>query len=315
MSDSSLSDVPIDLPSHSGYDTHDELDLPLLTTILPPNAPSLCLQPPGPMLPPTTSILFTKQLYSRSILDSNPPLLKMTCLQPNCNYSPTPQPLSQSSTGNLWKHYNQKHPTVAYTMKSDKNAPSSPSSSISSFFEPRNLQLQPARASKDVAKYQETLLSFVVSNNLSLRLVESYSFRQLVQFLSPTTLVVSSRTLHRELQRQFIRHRGILQLELHSHIINGGRISITTDAWSARNYTEYAAITGHWINDKWQQRSALLDVVHLQEPIHSGEYLAQELATVTDSMSITSAVFTCTRDNASANIVMLAEYEKLARNT
>jgi hypothetical protein len=318
MSDSSLSDVPIELHSYSGYDTHDEPTLPPLpplpTPILPPNVPPLRLQPPGPMLPPTTSILFTKQLYSRSILEGNPPLLKITCLQPSCRYSPTPQPLSQSSTGNLWKHYTQKHPTVAYTMKSDKNTPSSPSSSMSSFFEPRNLQIQPARASKDVAKYREILLSFVVSNNLSLRLVESYSFRQLVQFLNPTTLSVSSRTLHRELQRQFVRHRGILQIELHSHIKNGGRISITTDAWSARNYTDYAAVTGHWINDKWQQRSALLDVVHLQEPIHSGEYLAQELAAVTDSMNITGAIFTCTRDNASSNTVMLAEYEKLASN-
>jgi hypothetical protein len=31
-------------------------------------------------------------------------------------------------------------------------------------------------------------------------------------------------------------------------------------------------------------------------------------------MGITGAVFTCTRDNASANTVMLAEYEKIARD-
>ena len=49
-----------------------------------------------------------------------------------------------------------------------------------------------------------------------------------------------------------------------------------------------------------------------QEPIHSGEYLAQELAAVTDSFEITGAIFTCTRDNASANTVMLSEYEKIA---
>ncbi|KFY79733.1 hypothetical protein V499_01319 [Pseudogymnoascus sp. VKM F-103] len=106
----------------------------------------------------------------------------------------------------------------------------------------------------------------------------------------------------------------LLQLELNSHIRRGGRISITTDAWSARNYTDYAAITAHWINDKWQQKSKVLDVIHLQEPIHSGEYLAQQLALVTDDMGITGAVFTCTRDNASANTVMLAEYERIAKD-
>jgi hypothetical protein len=59
----------------------------------------------------------------------------------------------------------------------------------------------------------------------------------------------------------------------------------------------------------------LLDVIHLQEPIHSGEYLAEQLAAVTDSMAITGAIFTCTRDNGSSNTVMLSEYEKLASNT
>ncbi|KFY93500.1 hypothetical protein V500_03679, partial [Pseudogymnoascus sp. VKM F-4518 (FW-2643)] len=38
----------------------------------------------------------------------------------------------------------------------------------------------------------------------------------------------------------------------------------------------------------------------------------QELAAVTDSFEITGAIFTCTRDNASANTVMLSEFEKLA---
>jgi hypothetical protein len=221
MSDSSLSDIPTELKGYNSYDTYNEPSLPTL----PPtpihiqqdiNPTRLRLQPPGRMLPPTSSVLFTKLLYSRLILDSNPPTVKMTCLQPDCGYSPTPQLLSQTSTGNLWKHYTQKHPTVAYTTKGHKITPSSPSSSASSFFEPRNQQVQPtqAQASNSRTKYRELLLSFVVSNNLSLRLIESYSFHQLVQFLSPSTLSISSRTLHRELQRQFSYHRGLLQLEL-----------------------------------------------------------------------------------------------------
>ena len=102
----------------------------------------------------------------------------------------------------------------------------------------------------------------------------------------------------------------MLQLELQSHITCGGHISITTDAWTAQNYTEYAAVTGHWINKKWQHQCVLLDVIHLQ--VHSGEYLAQELAAVTDSFEITGAAFTYTRDNVSANTVMLSKYKKLA---
>ena len=59
-------------------------------------------------------------------------------------------------------------------------------------------------------------------------------------------------------------------------------------------------------------RTTILDVVKLQEPIHSGKYLVEQLIAVTDDYHITPAVFTVTRDNASANTVMLLEYEKLA---
>ena len=145
-------------------------------------------------------------------------------------------------------------------------------------------------------------------------IVEGYSYRQLVHFLSPTTLSISTTTVSRELLRQFSYHRGQLIVEFNSHTKGRGRVSITADAWSARNYTQFAAVTGHWINDKWQQRSALLDVIHLKEPIHSGEYLAEELQAVTNGMGITGVVFTCTRDNASANNVMLSEFETLASN-
>jgi hypothetical protein len=59
-------------------------------------------------------------------------------------------------------------------------------------------------------------------------------------------------------------------------------------------------------------RTTILDVIHLQEPIHSGEYLAEQMMNVTDNYSITPAIFIITRDNASTNTTMLLEYEKLA---
>jgi hypothetical protein len=98
-------------------------------------------------------------------------------------------------------------------------------------------------------------------------------------------------------------------LEIQKHIATGGRISLTTDAWSANNGTDHAAVTGHWIDEKWNQRSHILDVIHLKEPIHSGEYLAEQLLAVTDDYQIRHAVFTVTRDNASNNTAMLEQYE------
>lgn len=100
-----------------------------------------------------------------------------------------------------------------------------------------------------------------------------------------------------------------LQIELQAHVAKGGRLSLTTDAWSAMNGAEHTAITVHWINNEWVHRHCVLDIVHLKEPIHSGEYLAEQLQAVTDDFGITHGVFTVTRDNASNNTAMLAEFE------
>ena len=84
------------------------------------------------------------------------------------------------------------------------------------------------------------------------------------------------------------------------------------DAWPARNYQDYAAVTAHWINANWQHNSKVLDVAHLSEPIHTGEYLAEKLLEVTDSYGVTKAIFTVTRDNTSVNTVMLKKLKSVA---
>jgi hypothetical protein len=92
----------------------------------------------------------------------------------------------------------------------------------------------------------------------------------------------------------FYNERESLKAKLLKHTQAGGRISTTTDTWSARNYREYTTVTGHWIDDNWQHHSTTLDLVELTEPIHSGEYLAEKLVEITDSLGITGSVFTVT---------------------
>jgi hypothetical protein len=58
-----------------------------------------------------------------------------------------------------------------------------------------------------------------------------------------------------------------------------------------------------------------MDIVELKEPIHSREYLADQLLDITNSFGVTQAVFTITRDNASANDVMLDNIEAETYNS
>jgi hypothetical protein len=93
--------------------------------------------------------------------------------------------------------------------------------------------------------------------------VDSKSHHRLIQHCNALVITISTSTLNQDLEKTFLIAQNALKFELQEHIKSGGRISITTDAWSARNYKEFIAVTGHWISKEWKQKSQLLDIVHL----------------------------------------------------
>jgi hypothetical protein len=88
MSDSSLSPPP---PS--------ELSLPTLQPLLSPTL-QLRYTTQKPRLASTDSDLFTLGLFSRTLLETTPPTMQLRYLQPGCPYTPKPQLLSFTQTGN-----------------------------------------------------------------------------------------------------------------------------------------------------------------------------------------------------------------------
>jgi hypothetical protein len=205
------------------------------------------------------------------------------------------------STGNLIKHYNNRHKGIPTSGAEDKQL----KTEKPEFFRKYNTGL-----STDYVR--KLILHVIVSNNLPLALVESLSFRALIEGLNPTIQPISRQTLMQDLVVLFNSGRELLMLKLSRHIESSRQISLTTDTWSARNYKSFTAVTGHWINSDWTHYLQLLDIIELVDPVHSGEYLARKLSEITDSLKITHAIFTITRDNASSNNTMLREFEAAA---
>ena len=228
MSDSSLSPPP-----------RSEMSLPALPSTL---SPTLQLRHATnkPKLASTDSDLFTLGLFSRTLLETAPPTMQLRCLQPGCLYAPKPQLLSFNQTSNYWSHYYHMHPQVAEAFKLGPKSNSrgssqgsrSHSSSVAKLFTPR-LSKPNATAPEDYqTKYRALLLDFVVSNHLALQVVDSQSHQRLIQHCNPTILTISTSTLNRDLDQTFLVAQNALKAKLQEHIKVGGRISITTDAWS-----------------------------------------------------------------------------------
>jgi hypothetical protein len=246
MSDSELSDL------HLSEDETIDQSLPILPGLTAPPSRTLAL---------STSTLFTQGLFTRT-LDTQPHKVQFLCSQELYDCVAPSVLVSNTTTTNLWRHYSRNH-TYIYNIWKAPKAPSSQLSSSQSsglpqdFFQPRNTQ--PLRL-LTTTKFRSALLNFVVSNNLALQVVGSESFHQLSKLMNPTLPIISPQSLTRDLHNIFCTHHGALSIELQHHIKHGGRLILTTDTWSARNDSEYSAVTVHWINSKWQQKSHLLDV-------------------------------------------------------
>ena len=87
----------------------------------------------APILPRTSSNLFSENLYTRVIVDTRPPQIRYICQQPHCQYIAPLAPLDNKYTSNLWKHYDHVHP-VKPKLPENKYTPHKNHSSLNLYF-------------------------------------------------------------------------------------------------------------------------------------------------------------------------------------
>jgi hypothetical protein len=202
---------------------------------------------------------------------------------------------------------------LLYNQNIARSSQSSQKGNAASFFIPRLSKPVEFTTEAFQTKYQALLLDFVVSNNLVLCIVDSQSYRRLIEYCNISVLLIGKSILIRDLDKTFLSAQSTLKVKLQEYIKLGSRISITTDAWTASNNKEFVAVTGYWINTDWKQRSQLLDIVYLTDSIHDREYLAEQLLSITNNFNITEYIFTITQDNTSPNNSMLDQFEEVAK--
>jgi hypothetical protein len=86
-----------------------------------------------------------------------------------------------------------------------------------------------------------------------------------------------------------------------------GKVSITTDIWTACNQVAFLGITVHWIDQSWQMRLLLLDIVPLHYA-HTGDHIAETIFNILCDFDLGPRLLGVTTDNG-ANMVSM--YKKL----
>lgn len=263
-----------------------------------------------PALPKTSNFFFKgiHPKFIRRVDRADHEMMWVTCGVPGCKDFKERKVKRRIDGTNAYKsHYQSYHKGIP-TSQDEENAMNALGKKTT-FHLPKPLTTGEANSQFHMA-YRQRLLAFIVKNNLPFRLVAQAEFNDLIKHLNPMVHAISPTTLCRDLESEFERGRDMLKAELQGHVRNSGRVSLTTDCWTAGNYKEFAAVTAHWINTDWERRSTILDIIELENPVHCGLYLAEELVKVTDTFDITKSVISVTRDNASVNDALLTDFQR-----
>jgi hypothetical protein len=159
---------------------------------------------------------------------------------------------------------------------------------------------RPAGESFKAEVYRRLLAEFIVESSSAFSVVEYPTFHTLMRYMQSQVPLIGRRTAQRDIMELHDQKKEEVKEEIATHTQDGGRVSLTMDAWTATNHIPYLGVTGHWIDQSWQLRNKVLAFRRLRGS-HTGENLAAVVHNVLEDWKLTEYLRAITADNAAVN--------------
>ncbi|KAJ5537463.1 hypothetical protein N7494_006942 [Penicillium frequentans] len=143
---------------------------------------------------------------------------------------------------------------------------------------------------------EETILDRIITTCQPFTCVEQPSFKAMLRSVDFEASIPSADTVSRRLNLRL----DALDSELQILMASASSIALSLDGWTSQNSLPMLAINAHWMSSAFQQHRACIGFVEITCN-HSGENLANIVATVLERFHISDKVMTITADNASNN--------------
>lgn len=243
---------------------------------------------------------------------------------------------TNGSLGNLSKHIKRKHPSVVFSrqtpVQKELCATTTNSNSVSDSHLEENSETsqlsssnavtavvptQPTRSKKStpgamldfvtVTKPMGVNKSKLIDRQIGLMvakefhpfsIVEGKEFRKLLNLLNPTYVPPTRKTVSHSLIPQL--YNEALQA-VRSKLEDAQAVCLTTDGWTSCTNVSFIAVTAHFLSNKNEMISVLLQCVEFQDK-HTAENLSHQLKTVVKEWGIDKKIACVVTDNAS-NVV------------
>uniref|UniRef100_I3JQD7 HAT C-terminal dimerisation domain-containing protein n=1 Tax=Oreochromis niloticus TaxID=8128 RepID=I3JQD7_ORENI len=144
------------------------------------------------------------------------------------------------------------------------------------------------------ATFDKLLLTFVCEANQPFSIVETSSFKTMMETLQPQCTVMTRKTLCSKIQEAAKNMKSIIIKKLST--VNC--VATTTDCWSARQHS-YLGVTCHWIDDISLQRHSAALACRPLKGLHTFDVLAAALEEIHSEYHIREKVTRTTTDSGS----------------
>lgn len=140
----------------------------------------------------------------------------------------------------------------------------------------------------------EALTLFIAGDLISLSVVESQNFKNLLEKLNPKYQVPSRKTLTTKLIHEKCSE---MRNDIKHKLKSAQNICLTLDLWSNSQMRAFLGVTGHYIAD-WQMRSVMLACSRFKGK-HTGDAIHREYEETIANYEIGHKVSNIVTDNAS----------------
>ncbi|GBC29849.2 zinc finger BED domain-containing protein 4-like [Rhizophagus irregularis DAOM 181602=DAOM 197198] len=142
----------------------------------------------------------------------------------------------------------------------------------------------------------DSLVDFVATDLQPFTIVENPEFKLLINKLNPHYILPCRQTLKEKFIENYKMRKNVLINEVSQ--INS-KISLTTDIWTSEISKDcYLGVTMHYINNNWELKNLLLDLIPVNGS-HTAGLITSKLLQILEEFSISNNILALTTDNGS----------------
>jgi hypothetical protein len=150
----------------------------------------------------------------------------------------------------------------------------------------------------DAARARNELCRLIARLDLPLGVGDTQAWEDYIKNAhNPRFQKVSRQTTTRDMHKLFAEQRALL---MHSLLPACSSVSLTSDIWSGNAKEDYISVVAHYVGADWELHKKVIGF-RLIEASHTGENIAEKIASVVEEFGLIDKIFVVSLDNASAN--------------